>query len=66
MTSEKYRFDLYVNLFLIGLTLFTNMIFIPIYGIEGAALATGISIVMYNLVKWYLLKKWFGLQPFNS
>ena len=65
LTSEKYRYDLYVNLFLIGLTLFTNMIFIPIYGIEGAALATGISIVMYNLVKWYLLKKWFGFQPFN-
>ena len=41
------------------------MIFIPIYGIEGAALATAISIVIHNLVKWYLLKKWFGFQPFT-
>ena len=65
LTSNKYRYDLYINLLLIGLTLFTNMIFIPIYGIEGAALATAISIVIHNLVKWYLLKKWFGFQPFT-
>ena len=65
VTSEKYRYDLFINLLLIGLTLFTNVIFIPIYGIEGAALATAISIIIYNLVKWYLLKKWFSLQPFN-
>lgn len=65
VTSDKYRYDLFINLLLIGLTLFTNVIFIPIYGIEGAALATAISIIIYNLVKWYLLKKWFRLQPFN-
>ena len=65
VTSEKYRYDLFINLLLICLTLFTNVIFIPIYGIEGAALATAISIIIYNIVKWYLLKKWFRLQPFN-
>ena len=65
VTSEKYRYDLLINLLLIGLTLLTNMIFIPIYGIEGAALATAISVIIYNLVKWYLLKKWFGFQPFT-
>ena len=71
VTSEKYRYDLFINLLLICLTLFTNVIFIPednftpFSGIEGAALATAISIIIYNLVKWYLLKKWFRLQPFN-
>ncbi len=65
VTSKKYRYDLFVNMFLIGLTLLTNVIFIPIYGIEGAALATAISVVIYNLMKWYLLKKLFGFQPFN-
>ena len=65
VTSKKYRYDLFINLLLIGLTLFTNVIFIPIYGIEGAAIATAISIIIYNFVKWYLLKKWFRMQPFN-
>ena len=65
VTSDKYRYDLFINLLLICLTLLTNVIFIPIYGIEGAALATAISIIIYNIVKWYLLKKWFRLQPFN-
>lgn len=65
VTSEKYRYDLFINLLLIGLTLFTNVIFIPVYGIEGAAIATAISIIIYNFVKWYLLKKWFCMQPFN-
>ena len=44
VTSEKYRYDFFINIFLIGLTLFTNFLFIPIYGIEGAAIATAISI----------------------
>ncbi|MCS5663626.1 MAG: oligosaccharide flippase family protein, partial [Flavobacteriales bacterium] len=32
-TSDKYRFDLYINLFLILVTVITNVIFIPKYGI---------------------------------
>lgn len=65
VTSEKYRYDLLINLILILLTFGTNLVFIPLYGIEGAALATAISVILYNLLKWYLLKRWFGFQPFN-
>ena len=65
VTSIKYKYDLYINLILIVLTISTNLLFIPLYGIEGAAFATSISIILYNFIKWYLLKKWFGFNPFN-
>tara|TARA_B110000977_G_scaffold201002_1_gene293616 strand:- start:1486 stop:2979 length:1494 start_codon:yes stop_codon:yes gene_type:complete len=65
VTSKKYKFDLYINLILIVLTFVTNLLFIPNYGIEGAAFATSLSIICYNIIKWFLLKKWFGLNPFD-
>jgi len=65
-TSDHYRFDLYINVFLIVSALITNMIFIPKYGIEGAAFATFISVFLYNLVKWFLLKRWYQFQPFDK
>jgi O-antigen/teichoic acid export membrane protein len=65
-TSDRYRFDLYINAFLIVSALVTNMIFIPKYGIEGAAFATFISVFLYNLVKWFLLKRWYQFQPFDK
>lgn len=65
VTSEKYKYDLVINVILILLTLATNAIFIPMYGIEGAALATAISVIIYNVLKWSLLKYWFGFQPFT-
>ncbi len=65
VTSKKYKYDLYINMILIVLTISTNLIFIPKYGIEGAAFATSVSIICYNFIKCFLLKKWFGFSPFN-
>lgn len=65
VTSDKYRYDLVINVILIVLTLITNVIFIPIYGMEGAALATAVSVIIYNMLKWFLLKYWYGFQPFT-
>ena len=66
VTSDKYRYDLVINVILIVLTLITNVIFIPIYGMEGAALATAVSVIIYNMLKWFLLKYWYGFQPFTG
>ena len=65
VTSVKYKYDLYINLILIVSTIGTNLLFIPYYGIEGAAFATSLSIISYNFIKWYLLKKCFEFNPFN-
>ena len=65
VTSDKYRFDLYINLFLILVTVTTNVIFIPKYGIEGAAMATALALFIHNMVKTLILYSFYKIQPFQ-
>ena len=55
ITSKHYMFGTYVTVGLIFVTLFTNWIFIPIYGIVGAALATAISLLLFNMISFLFL-----------
>lgn len=64
-TSKWYRFDLYATLLLLVLTIGTNLLFIPLFGITGAALATAISILIHNLVCVVYVYHRFGIQPFT-
>lgn len=43
-----------------------NILFIPIYGIEGSAFATIVSIVLYNGLKFMFLKLRYNLNPFSQ
>ncbi|GAB3197236.1 O-antigen/teichoic acid export membrane protein [Pontibacter aydingkolensis] len=63
-TSEKYRWDLLFNVVLAGLTIWTNYIFIPLYGIEGAAMASMISYVVINLARLFFVQWVYKIQPF--
>jgi O-antigen/teichoic acid export membrane protein len=63
--SDKYKFGAFLLIFLVLIAFVSNMIFIPILGIEGAALATAISAFLYNLLKYLFIYKHFKLQPFN-
>tara|TARA_B110000914_G_scaffold150098_1_gene131522 strand:- start:8663 stop:9370 length:708 start_codon:yes stop_codon:yes gene_type:complete len=72
--SKFYSFDLYANIFLLFFTLFTNYIFIPdssplydygIYGIDGAAFATSLSILLFNLIKMIFVYLKLKIQPFS-
>ena len=65
LTSDKYRFDLYINLFLILVTVITNLYFIPKYGIEGAAMATTLALFIHNMVKTLILYSFYKIQPFQ-
>lgn len=65
--SKYYRFNIYTMLFLAGLTICTNWIFIKHLnlGIEGVAMATAISLTIYNIVKlWFNYAK-FKIHPFT-
>jgi O-antigen/teichoic acid export membrane protein len=64
-TSEKYLFDLYTNIFLMIITVTTNIIFIPFYGITGAAIATTISIFIHNVIKLIAVYHFFKIHPFQ-
>lgn len=66
IANSKYYIN---NLIIFGLlfvvTILGNYLLIPMYGITGAAIATLISLVVYNLVGFVFIKVKMGLQPFN-
>jgi len=65
ITSKYYLFGTYVTVGLIFITFFTNWIFIPMYGIVGAAIATAISLLLFNIISFLFLLVKFKLQPFT-
>ena len=65
LNSPWYRVDLLTNVLLVVLTLTTNALLIPLYGLTGAALATFITIVIYNSVKFSFIWWKMRLQPFQ-
>ncbi len=65
VTSKKYKYDLYFMLTLVIATVLLNLVFIPIYGITGAALAAMISLVFYNLLRLIFVWVNFKMQPFT-
>lgn len=65
MTSDKYKFNFYLNLVLIIVAFIFNTILIPQEGIVGAAKATCFSLIIFNFIKFiYVYVKW-GMQPFT-
>jgi O-antigen/teichoic acid export membrane protein len=65
-TSVYFRFNFYLSLVLVILTIVTNYIFIPIYGIIGAAMATAFSVLLFNVIKFIFIWLKFKMQPFSS
>ena len=64
--SDRYRHGSFLLFILIGVSILLNYILIPIYGIEGAAIATGSALLLFNLVKWALLWMRFKMQPYRA
>jgi O-antigen/teichoic acid export membrane protein len=65
VNSKYYRYDLLFTSLLIGLTIICNQLFIPTYGLKGAATATAGSIILYNVVKYFFVWGKLKMQPFN-
>lgn len=66
LNSRFYRVDLYTNLMLVLISIVTNLILIPVYGILGAAIATALSLLIYNAVKYFFVLYRFSMQPFTG
>ncbi len=64
--SEYYRTVLVFGVILAILTILFNMWFIPLYGIEGAAIATFLAVFIYNGCKLVYVKSKFGMWPFTK
>lgn len=63
--SKHYRIEAAMNGGLLVLSILTNLIFIPWMKIEGAALATGISLTTVNAVKILIVRKHFQIHPYR-
>ncbi len=68
MYSKYYRFNIITLLILIIFNIVLNYVLIANLnmGIKGAAIATLISMTLYNLVKLVFIYKKFGLLPFDK
>lgn len=64
-TSKFYKYDSFFNLALIGITIAANLIFIPRYGITGAAIASAVTLFIFNLARYLFILIVFKMQPFS-
>lgn len=63
--SKHFRFNVISIIILSILAIITNLLLIPIYGINGAAVATLISILLFNLIRFIYVWKKFSMTPFS-
>ncbi len=64
--TRYYRFNFWIALLLLLLVFVLNYIFIRQIGIYGAAWATSIGLVIFNILKMLFLWKKMGMQPFSK
>ena len=65
INSSKYKIYSVVTVVGLVITIFTNYLLIPVYGVKGAALATFLTYVLINIALWYAVKYHYNMQPFN-
>lgn len=63
--SKYYWFNLIVISILAGLSVVSNIMLIPIYGISGAAAGAFIALLIYNFTKYIFIRIKFNLSPFG-
>ncbi len=63
--SRYYYYMLFFIFFLSGLTIAINLWLIPIFGINGSAIATAISILLYNAILTFFIYWKHKSQPFT-
>ncbi len=63
--SNYYRAVLLMGVMLAFLTILFNLWLIPVYGIEGAAMATFLAFFIFNTIKIIYVKLKFKLLPFT-
>ena len=64
-TSNYWRFELISGVILLAVTLPLTYIMAKQYGIVGPAIATLVSVSLYNMIRLVFLWKKFRLQPFT-
>ena len=66
INSKFYRYDLLFYIVLAVSVVVGNLIFIPLYSYNGAALAALMALALYNTIKFLFIWKKMGFQPFEK
>lgn len=64
--SKHYKFNLIATIGMSILIILMNYLLIPLYGIEGAAIASMAVMLSFNLVKYLFLKLKLSFDPFST
>ncbi len=64
--SKYYRMALWLLLMLVVLMIILMLLFVPVWGISGAAAAIALAFLFNNFMKFFYVKIKFGMQPFTS
>ena len=64
-TSKKYKFDILFTIILFVIVYTMNVFLIPMYGINGVAISTSISYVVYNICRIIFVYYYYKLLPFT-
>lgn len=62
-TSKKYKYQTYFMMILVFFVIITNYIFIPLYGLKGAAIASAISTFIFVSMRYVFVLRTFNMQP---
>ena len=63
--SKYYRYNVLFTIILAVVAIVSNWLLIRKFGIDGAALATGITLVIFNITKLIFLRIKMDLWPFT-
>ena len=64
--SDYYRMVLVLGVVLVIVMVVFNILFIPVFGINGAGLATFLAVFLYNSIKLYFVYSKFNILPFSA
>jgi len=64
--SKYYRFNVVAILLMAVINIIMNLILIPKYQVIGAAMATFISLTLYNVIKLVFIYSKFKIQPLSN
>jgi len=63
--SRFYIFNIVATLLMSVVVVILNLLLIPGFGIEGAAVASFIAMVFYNIIKYFYIKVKLNFSPFS-
>lgn len=65
VVTKFYRMESFLAISLLFMIIITNYIFIPIYGIFGAAITTALGFLINNIILFYYNRKKLKMHPFS-